>query len=268
VFADVDRHSWCVTAADVERRLSPRTKAIVAVHTYGNVCAMNEIVELAERRGIPVIEDAAEAFASRYRGTMAGAIALVGTFSFHATKTITTGEGGMVVTRDDALHDKMLLYRSHGTSRLRYWHEVAGHNFRLTNMQAAMGCAQLEQIGRIIVERKRMFDTYRRCLGQTSGIAMQRFSAEVDAVPWVVAVELDSAAFPQGRDAVMKELGEAGIETRPGFYTPTRMRHLYVADTLPCADAVSDWVIALPSFPSLRDDQIELICSELERSRR
>ena len=87
---------------------------------------------------------------------------------------------------------------AHGTSRVRYWHEVAGHNFRLTNLQAALGCAQLEQIERIIGERKRMFESYRRCLGQVRGVVMQHFSAEVDAVPWVVAVELDSAAFPHG----------------------------------------------------------------------
>jgi perosamine synthetase len=151
---------------------------------------------------------------------------------------------------------------------VRYWHEVAGHNFRLTNMQAALGCAQLEHIGRISIERKRMFDSYGRYLAQVPGVAMQRFADDVDAVPWVVAVELDPSAYPQGRDAVLAELGGKGIETRPGFYTPTRMKHLYASQAIPCSDVVSDRVIALPSFPSLRDEQIELICSQLEHSRR
>ena len=268
VFADVDRASWCVTSADIERQLSPRTRAIVPVHTYGNVCAMDGIMELAERRGIPIIEDAAEAFGSRYRGRMAGAIGLIGTFSMHATKTITTGEGGMVLTGDDALHQKMLLYRSHGMGRTRYWHDVAGHNFRLTNMQAAIGCAQLEQIDLIIAKRRRMLAAYRKCLIGIPGIVMQQFAPEVDPVPWVVAVKLEPQAYPQGRDAVMGELEQAGIETRPGFYTPTRMTHLYSADTLPNADNVSDWVVALPSFPTLLDEQIEFICLQLKRLRR
>jgi perosamine synthetase len=268
VFADIDERSWCMRAADVEPLISARTRAIVPVHTYGNVCAMDEIVELARRRRIPVIEDAAEAFASRYRARVVGSIGSIGTFSLHATKTITTGEGGVVVTDDENLRARMLLYRSHGMGRVRYWHDVAGHNFRLTNMQAALGCAQLEQIDRIIVQRKKMLATYRRHLAGQSGLVMQEFAPEVDAVPWVVAVRLDPAAYPQGRDAVMQDLAAHGIETRPGFYTPTRMSHLYSAGALPNANTVSDWVVALPSFPSLQDEQINYVCTRLTRLRR
>lgn len=268
VFADVDPGSWCVTADGIEQKLSPRTRAIVPVHTYGNVCEMDGIVDLARRRGIPVIEDAAEAFASRHRGRMAGTIGEIGTYSLHATKTITTGEGGMVVTGSGDLHAKMLLYRSHGMGRLRYWHDVAGHNFRLTNLQAAIGCAQLEQLDRIIGERRRVFETYRRRLHATGGLVMQRFAPGVDPVPWVVAVALDPAAFPQGRDAVMQELVAAGIETRPGFYTPARMSHLYSSGALPVSEEVSDRVVVLPSFASLQDEQIDYVCTALDRARR
>lgn len=268
VFADVDRHSWCIAAQDIERRLSPRTRAIVPVHTYGNVCAMDEIMALAAHHGLPVVEDAAEAFASRYRGKAAGAIGSIGTFSLHATKTITTGEGGMVLTGDDAMHERMLLYRSHGMGPVRYRHEVAGHNFRLTNLQAAIGCAQLEQVDRIIAERKRVFATYQEFLGDMPGAVMQHFSPEVDAVPWVVAIKLDPNAFPQGRDNLMQQMTLAGVETRPGFYTPASMPHLYSAGALPVADEVSNWVIALPSFPTLSDQQIEYICSQVKRARK
>lgn len=268
VFADVDPRSWCVTATDIERRLSPRTRAIVPVHTYGNVCAMDEIMDLASRHGIPVIEDAAEAFASRHGGRMAGTIGTLGTYSLHATKTITTGEGGMVVTDNDELHQKMLLYRSHGMSRLRYWHDVAGHNFRLTNLQAAIGCAQLEQLDRIILERKRVFVSFAHCLAAIPGVEMQQFGSDVDPLPWVVAVKLDPTAFPQGRDAVMRELEAAGIETRPGFYTPTRMTHLYRSDALPVSDEVSDQLLVLPTFATLQDPEIEYVCRHLERARR
>jgi len=152
--------------------------------------------------------------------------------------------------------------------RVRYWHDVAGHNFRLTNLQAAIGCAQLEQIDRIIGERRKMLATYSQHLSRIPGVAMQHFTPMVDPVPWVVAVKLEPEAFPQGRDAVMHEMEQAGIETRPGFYTPTRMTHLYSAGALPNAEEVSDWVIALPSFPTLRDQQIEFICLQLKRLRR
>ena len=269
VFADIDPRTWCVTAATIEARLTSRTRAIVPVHTYGNVCAMDEIVELGRRRGVCVIEDAAEAFASKFQGKMAGTLGAMGTYSLHATKTITTGEGGMVVTADEEMWRQMLLYRSHGMGRTRYWHEVAGHNFRLPNMQAAMGCAQLEQIERISAARRRMFATYRRMLGEIQGVTTQYFSPDVDPVPWVVAVTLDPKAFPQGRDAVMNSMTEARIETRPGFYTPSRMHHLYkTTGPIPASDATSDWLVALPSFASISDEQIELICSQLARLRR
>jgi len=268
VFADVDPDTWCLTAAAVARKLSPRTRAIVPVHTYGNICDMDSINRLAAEKGIPVIEDAAEAFGSTYRGAPAGTMSLLGTFSLHATKTVTTGEGGMVVTADAGLAEKMRLYCSHGVKRLRYWHEVAGHNFRMTNMQAAIGCAQIEKLEQIAAARRRMFATYAAHLGDTPGVTMQRFAPEVDAIPWVVAVRLGPAAFPQGRDAVMARMAAAGIETRPGFYTPTRMTHLYSATEIPVSDQVSDSVIALPSFASLTEEQIARVCRELRSAHR
>lgn len=268
VFADVDPRTWVVTAADIERRLSSKTKAIVPVHTYGNVCAMDDIMTLAAARNITIIEDAAEAFASSYRGHLAGTLGALGTYSFHAAKTITTGEGGMVVTRSDALKEQMHLYRSHGMSTVRYWHDVAGHNFRLTNMQAALGCAQLAHIDEIIAARKQMFSCYQTHLGRIDGLAMQHFAPDVEPVPWAVAVKLDRRAFPQGREDVMRGMQLAGIETRPGFYTPTSMSHLYRSEPLPVSDDVSAWIVVLPSFCSLTEQQIETICGQLKRMRR
>ena len=160
VFAEVDPDTWCLTAETVAPCLTPRTRAIVAVHTYGNVAPMAELCELGRRHGIPVIEDVAEAFGSRYQGKPAGSFGTLACFSFQATKTITTGEGGMVLTRDADLHKAMLLYRSHGMNQRRYWHEVPGHNFRLTNFQAAMGCAQLDALETIVSQRQRMHQPF------------------------------------------------------------------------------------------------------------
>jgi perosamine synthetase len=190
VFTEVDPVTWCVTANDVERCLSPRTKVIIPVHTYGNVCDMDEVIALARDRSVAVVEDAAEAFASRYKTRRAGSIGELGTFSFHATKTITTGEGGMVITNSRALRDRLYLFRNHGMLRTRYWHEIPGYNFRLTNLQAAMGCAQLERIDQISKDRQRVYASYRTFLSNIPGITMQHFSSDVEPVVLGIDVKL------------------------------------------------------------------------------
>ncbi len=263
VFAEVDPSTWCMTANDVDKCLTPRTKAIIPVHTYGNVCAMDEIIALAKDRSVAVVEDAAEAFASRYKNRQAGSIGLLGTFSFHATKTITTGEGGMVVTNSSELHDKLYLFRNHGMQRTRYWHELPGHNFRLTNMQAAMGCAQFEGIDQIVAERQRVSASYRRCLSDIPGVLLQAFEESVDPVVWAVAVRLDPRAYPQGRDAVIRQLQEDEIETRNGFYAASMLPHLYACPRLRICEDLAQQVISLPTYCSLEDSEIEFICSRL-----
>src|SRR5258706_3287091 len=206
VFAEVDPDTWCMTAEAIERCLTPKTKIIVPVHTYGNVCSMDDILSLAKKRRIAVLEDAAESFPSRYKGKVSGTLGDLGTYSFQATKTITSGEGGMVVTRDASARDRMALYRSHGLLRKRhYWHELPGHNFRLTNLQAALGCAQLEHLETIVRERARVYRSYVAGLSRIRGVLPQQFAKDVEAVVWAVAVKLDLAAFPQGRDAVMAQ---------------------------------------------------------------
>ncbi len=263
VFCEVDPHTWCMRAEDIRGVITDRTKAIVVVHTYGNMCDMAAIVALANERGIPVIEDAAEAFPSRYEGRLAGTLGTIGTYSFQATKTITTGEGGMVVTRDAALAERMALYRSHGLRRKKhYWHEAPGLNFRLTNMQAAMGCAQMEQLNRIVAEKDRVYAVYREALLTTPGVCLQAFGPKVQAVVWAVAVRLDAAIYPQGRDAVLSQMLEAGIELRPGFYTPHQLPY-FDCPALPTCDALAASIVSLPSYPTLRQEDIERVCAQL-----
>jgi len=269
VFAEVDPATWCLPAAAVERCLSPRTKVVVPVHTYGNVCLTEEIRALCEPRGVAVVEDAAESFGSRCRGRPAGAIAAHGCFSFQATKTITTGEGGMVVTEDAAVAERMRLYRNHGMAARRYWHELAGHNFRLTNLQAALGCAQLEHLPTIARSRQRVHEQYLRRLAAAPGCAPQVFPPEVDPVLWAVAVKLEASAYPQGRDAVMAQLAERHIETRPGFHAASLMGDLYRdCPPLPICEELGRQVISMPTFPTLTDEQIHFICAALQEVRR
>lgn len=267
VFVEVDPRTWCLDPAAVEAAMGPKTKAIVAVHTYGNMVAMDQLLQVAGQ--IPVVEDAAEALMSRYRGRLAGTMGTLGTFSFQATKLIATGEGGAVVVKDEALASTISLYRSHGMRRkVYYWHDLPGHNFRFTNLQAALGLAQLEHIEEIVRHKRRVWECYRALLEGVRGLELQRFDPEVDPVVWAVAVKLDPDAFPQGRDAVMAQMREAGIETRPGFYAPSQMPHLYRCPSLPVSEACASRILSLPSFPSLSEDQIERICTQLLRLRR
>ena len=264
IFAEVDPKTWCISVEDIKKKITPKTKAIVPVHSYGNVCEMDELLELGKKYKITIIEDCAEALFSKYKGKYAGAFGEMGTFSFQATKTITTGEGGLTITNDEELNKKMCLYRSHGMLREKkyYWHELPGHNFRLTNFQAAMGVAQLEKKEIIIAERKRVYHSYCNHFKNIDGISLQQFNKNVEPVVWALAIQLDPIAFPQGRDKVIEQFKEIGIETRPGFYAASLI-DFYKCPTLPVCEEVSNNVISLPFFPTLGEEDIASICKEL-----
>lgn len=153
-------------------------------------------------------------------------------------------------------------------SSRRYWHEVAGHNFRLTNMQAAIGCAQLEQISEITQERDRVYKTYSGLLGKMDGATLQAYSKDVDPVVWAIAIALETSAFPQGRDAVIDQLKQMGIETRPGFYSANTMPHIYGEVQLPICEYLSQQVISLPSSPTLTEEEIEYVCASFKSCRK
>lgn len=263
VFAEVDPDTWLITAVEIMKCLSPKTKIIVPIHTYGNVCEIDKIVEVAHNHEIAIVEDAAEAFASQYNGQQAGTFGTIGTFSFQATKTITTGEGGMTITENEEMNNYMALYRSHGMLRKKYyWHELPGHNFRLTNLQAALGCAQLEKLDHVIRERNRVYSHYKKYLSDCYGITPQYFSPDVEPVLWAMAIILDKRAYPQGRDEVMKQMTHLQIETRPGFYSPSFI-DFYSCPELPISEEISEQVISLPTYPSLQNGEIEYICNSL-----
>lgn len=262
-FADIDPKTYCITANSIEPLISLKTRLIVAVHTYGNVCAMDEIVALAHSRGILVLEDAAESFGSRLHGRQSGSIGDFGTYSFQATKSITTGEGGIVLGHDNDLIQRMKLFRSHGVLGKRYWHEVPGHNFRLSNIQAALGCAQFARFDQIVAGRKRVELGYQRLLGDVGGVSLQNFTAGVDPVLWTQAVEIHPGAFPQGRDAVISQLALKGIETRNAFYSANQLEIYGEVTGIPNSDSIASNVLCLPTYPSLSEEDLEFISSSL-----
>lgn len=163
VFVDVLPDTWCIDPRTAEAAITPRTKAIIAVHLYGNLCDMDALLALGARHGIPVVEDAAEAIGSVWRGKRAGSIGAFGTFSFHGTKTVTTGEGGAFVTRDSSLFEKALTLSNHGRARAQarqFWPDRVGFKYKMSNLQAAIGCAQMERIDELISGKRRVFQYY------------------------------------------------------------------------------------------------------------
>ncbi len=267
-FADVDPETYCVNARTIEPLISSKTRLIVPVHTYGNVCAMGEIMEISHAHGVLVLEDAAESFGSKFQGLQSGSIGDIGTYSFQATKTITTGEGGAVLVKDSDLIHKMKLFRSHGVLGRRYWHEVPGHNFRLSNIQAALGCAQIARLDKIIVERKRVENSYKHLLDGCPGLKLQRFTPGVEPVLWAQAIELDPSSYTQGRDRVMGQMAERGIETRNGFYSASQLEIYGRVEDIPISDRIASNVLSLPTYPSLTDGDLEFIAESLLDLRR
>ncbi|MGO9604278.1 MAG: DegT/DnrJ/EryC1/StrS family aminotransferase [Candidatus Binataceae bacterium] len=220
VFADVEYATWCVSADAIARVLSPRTRAIIVVHLYGHPADMDPILKLAAQHRIPVVEDAAEAHGARYKGRRVGSLGKAGVFSFYGNKIITTGEGGMLLTSDKRLAERARFLRDHAMSpEERYVHAEIGYNYRLTNIQAALGLAQLERIDGFISRRCDIMRWYREALGSREDIVLN------PAMPWAQSANwMVSALFPAsiGADRVARGLRELGVDTRP-FFKPMHM---------------------------------------------
>lgn len=258
VFVDSLPGTWLLDPVDLERVITPRTRAIMAVHLYGLPCDMPAIERIAEQYGLLVIEDCAEAVGSRIDGRHVGTFGDIGTFSFYGNKTITTGEGGMVVTNNPTLAERVLHLKGQGLARHRqYWHDVIGYNYRMTNICAAIGCGQLSRIEKILARKYQIAHLYRRSLGDAVGF--QDTPAGYEHSHWMVSVTVPHA---RRRDFVRDYLDHHGIETRPVFYPvhsmPMYSRHYR---RLPEADSIASRGITLPSHPTLGDNDISDICT-------
>jgi len=191
VFVDILPDSWCLDPKLVEKAITPRTKAIVAVHLYGNLCDMDSLLDIGENYGIPVIEDAAEAIGSFYKGKWAGSMGKFGAFSFHGSKTLTTGEGGMFVTNDAELFEHVLTLSNHGRARdqtKQFWPVMIGFKYKMSNIQAAIGCAQMERIGELITRKREIFATYQQQIEKFSGTSMNYEPEGTENGAWMPTV--------------------------------------------------------------------------------
>lgn len=226
VFADVDPVSWCVDPRAVERAIGPRTRAIIPVHLYGHPADMGALTAIAAPRGIAVLEDAAEAHGARVSGARVGSLGRLGAFSFYGNKVMTTGEGGMLVTSDDGLAARLRFLKDHGMSKeRRYFHSELAFNYRMTNIQAALGVAQLEQVEGFIARKRELMRWYRDDLTGCAGLTLNPELPGFESVFWMI-----SAVFAQDskhtRDQIAESLKARGVDSRPFFVPMSALPHL------------------------------------------
>ncbi|MFT4802645.1 MAG: perosamine synthetase, partial [Flavobacteriaceae bacterium] len=194
VFVDSLQETWQIDPSDVIRKITPKTKAIMAVHLYGHPCDMDALVAICKEHNLFLVEDCAEAIGTLYKGKHVGTFGDVSTFSFFGNKTITTGEGGMVITNDETLHDRAVHFKGQGLAKHRqYWHDVIGYNYRMTNICAAIGLAQLEQVENVLIEKKRVADTYRKCLENTSVTFHNQIGDDINHSYWMCSILVKDA---------------------------------------------------------------------------
>jgi perosamine synthetase len=277
VLVDSDPETWCMDPALVEAKLTPRTRAVMPVHIFGHPVDMDPILQLAADRGLAVVEDAAEAHGAEYRsGTdengrwaKCGSFGDVSIFSFYANKLVTTGEGGMILTDDATLAERLRSYRNLGfRSDRRFYHEEIGYNLRLTNLQAAIGVAQLQRIDDIVARKRWMGVEYTRQLAGIESLQLPVERPWARSVYWMYGVVL---AEETGLDAqgLATALRDRGVETRPfflGMHEQPVFRHqgLFIDDRHPVAERIARQGLYLPSGLALTDEQLSAVCEAVQ----
>ncbi len=261
VFVDSLKTSWQMDPADVARKITPKTKAVLAVHLYGYPCDLDELLSILKKNGLFLIEDCAEAFGTKYKGKFVGNFGNAATFSFFGNKTLTTGEGGMVSTNDESLCARLRHYKGQGLAgEKEYWHDVIGYNYRMTNVCAAIGLAQLEQADDILRKKRMLVEEYREGL-KGLPLAFQDDDDAVEPSFWMCSVLVERAAE---RDLLREHLKSAGIETRP-FFCPVHTMPMYGEGRAPhpVAEDLAQRGMNLPSYPGLQKKDLEVICGTI-----
>ncbi|MDD5363574.1 MAG: DegT/DnrJ/EryC1/StrS family aminotransferase [Ignavibacteria bacterium] len=262
VFVDSLETTWQMDPEDVKKKITKKTKAIMVVHLYGQMCDMEAIMKIANEHNLFVIEDCAEAFGSKFKGKCAGTFGDISTFSFYGNKTITTGEGGMVVSNDYYMYDRAYHLKMHGVSTVReYWHDVIGYNYRMTNICAAIGLAQLERADEILKKKRNIAELYNKNLEGLPVHPLKEFKDTVNSF-WMYSIMTESV---KQRDALRKHLSDNGIETRPTFYpvhTMPMFSHTY--HKIKTAEEIAIRGMNLPSWPELKKEQVLEVCEVIK----
>lgn len=263
VLVDSEAAYWQMDMNQVADKITARTKAILPVHTYGHPVDMDALNQIAARRGIWVIEDAAEAHGAEYKGRRAGGLGVAGCFSFYGNKLITTGEGGMITTDDKEIAHLAWNLRDHAFSEERhFWHKLVGYNYRMTNLQGALGLAQLEQLGDLVAARRRNAAHYTRLLSDIPGITTPPEASWAKSVFWMYGILVDAQAYGMNRDQLRRALADRGVETRT-FFIPMHCQPVYwqrfLGQRYPVAERLCRDGFYLPSASSLNPEEIDYV---------
>ena len=263
VFVDSEPEYWQIDPVLVEQAITQRTAAIVPVDLYGHPADMDAIMEIAQRHELYVIEDAAEALGAFYKGHPCGGLGHISCFSFYGNKVITTGEGGMVLTDDDGWYERARLLRDHAMSPTkRYYHPTVGFNYRLTNIQAALGLAQMERLDQFVRIKRRNAAMYAERLTDVPGIVLQPEANWAQSVYWMYSILVEED-YALSRDDLMVALKSRGVDTRPFFYAIHTMPCHHREQSLPVAEGLAASGINLPSSVKLTESQIDYICQQI-----
>ena len=273
VFADIDPDSWCLSATSLESCITARTRAIIPVDLYGCMPDYDAILAVANKHGIPIVEDAAEAIGSRYKDRPAGSLGNIGVFSFHGSKTLTTGEGGMLLTDSDQIYKKVLFLRDHGRSpgdRMFYNTQIA-QKYKMSNMQAALGLAQLERIKELVERKRDIFGWYKIELQGENGITMNREAPNTFNSYWMTTIVIDRN-FGLHKQELMEEMTHRGVNCRPFFHPLSSLpaytglsgvREAQVRNRV--SYEISPYAINLPSALNLTRDDVRYVVEQLKQ---
>jgi len=267
VFVDIDPVSWCLDPDRVEAAITPRTKAILAVHIYGNLCDMDRLQDIADRHGIVLIEDAAEAIGSVWKGRRAGSMGRFGAFSFHGTKTLTTGEGGMFVTSDPALYERVLTLSNHGRARgqtKQFWPDEVGFKYKMSNVQAAIGLAQVERIGELIARKREIMQAYRERLGRYQGLSLNPEPPGTQNGSWMPTAVFDRS-LGVTREDLQAAFKAADIDARVFFHPLSSLPMFGDVTCNAWAWDVPGRAINLPSYHDMTSEQILRVVAIIDR---
>ena len=267
VFVDVLPDTWCIDPAAVEAAITPRTKAIIAVHIYGNVCEMDRLLAIGEKHGIPVIEDAAEAIGSQWHGKHAGTLGKFGSFSFHGTKTLTTGEGGMFITNDAEFYEKVLTLSNHGRARgqtKQFWPEAIGFKYKMSNIQAAIGYGQMERIHELINRKREIFTYYQQRLACLPRLTLNPEKVNTVNGYWMPTIVFDKATGIT-RDQLQTAFALENIDARVFFYPLSNLPMFEDKSGNSNAWDIPSRAINLPSYHDISTVELDRVVEVITR---
>lgn len=261
VFVDILSDTWCIDPERAEKAITPRTRAIIATHLYGNLCDMNSLLAIGKNHSVPVIEDAAEALGSIYHGKRAGSMGAFATFSFHGTKTITCGEGGIFVTNDSDLYEKVLTLSNHGRARgqtKQFWADVVGFKYKMSNIQAAIGCAQMERIEELVGRKRQILAEYRKHLEVLPGVITNPEPEGTVNGAWMptVVFEPDTGVT---REKLQAAFLAENIDARVFFWPLSGLPMFQPVKSNANAWSIPGRAINLPSYHDLAASDIERV---------